>query len=33
VLPGLSALDLNAHVVGARPGPCFYADDAVLELR
>jgi parallel beta-helix repeat protein len=29
--PGLSTLDLSAYVVGAQPGPCFYADDAFLD--
>jgi parallel beta-helix repeat protein len=32
VAPGLSTLDYNAYVVGAAPGPCFYADDAVVDL-
>jgi PKD repeat protein len=26
-LPGASTLDLNAYVVGAAPGTCFYGDD------
>jgi parallel beta-helix repeat protein len=29
--PGSSTLDLNAYVVGAQPGTCFYADDVVLD--
>jgi PKD repeat protein len=28
---GLSTLDFNAYVVGAVPGTCFYADDAVVQ--
>ena len=31
VSPGSSTLDLNAFVVGAQPGTCFYADDVVLD--
>jgi acid phosphatase type 7 len=31
--PGSSTLDFNAYVLGAPPGTCFYADDAVIELR
>jgi hypothetical protein len=30
VAPGLSTLDLNATVVGAAPGVCFYADDVSM---
>jgi parallel beta-helix repeat protein len=29
--PGASTLDFNAYVVGAAPGACFYADDAVID--
>jgi parallel beta-helix repeat protein len=28
--PGSSTLDYNAYVVGAAPGTCFFADDALL---
>jgi hypothetical protein len=28
--PGASTLDLNAYVLGAPPGTCFYADDASI---
>jgi parallel beta-helix repeat protein len=30
--PGASTLDLNVYVIGAQPGTCFYADDAVIDL-
>jgi parallel beta-helix repeat protein len=30
--PGASTLDLNAYVIGAAPGTCFYADDVVIDL-
>jgi parallel beta-helix repeat protein len=30
--PGTSTLDLNAYVVGAAPGTCFYADDVSVAL-
>lgn len=31
--PGSSTLDFTAYMLGAPPGTCFYADDAVIELR
>lgn len=30
--PGSSTLDLNAYVMGAAPGTCFYADDVSVAL-